>query len=129
MDSYFYQALDQDWDALDKKSVLLIQNMITEQMNNSFHKDTSHANISEEQMTHFKFFLNTLEILCHSLEIIRTENYSYRTKNYGKYEVFLIYVRQYFSKSSNIFQEALKREASLIIRHLEQLWRMKSQFL
>jgi hypothetical protein len=75
------------WTKLDKKCVILLQNLINEQVTNNFHTRTAEENIESGNLHQFKFFLNTLEIFCHSLNIINQDNYFYRIKSYGKYEV------------------------------------------
>lgn len=68
--------------------MILLQNLINEQLMNNFHTRTAEENIEKGNLHQFKFFLNTLEIFCHALNVINQDNYFYRVQSYGKYEVF-----------------------------------------
>ncbi len=71
------------------RCILLLRSLICEQMTHKFDKELHLDHENFYQCGNFKFFLNTLEILCHYLNIIQPENYSYRRLDYGSYKVFI----------------------------------------
>ena len=73
----------------NQKFVLLLRNLICEQMNCRFERTANLGDPASQTCSQFKFFLNTLEILCHYLNIIKPENYKYRLKDYGAYKVII----------------------------------------
>lgn len=72
---------------LNKQCIVLLQNLIGEQMTHRFDKKIRLNELNPSNSNQFKFFLNSMEILCHYLNIIDLNNYSYRTQNYGNNEV------------------------------------------
>ena len=78
------------WQRMDKKCLLLLQSLVTEQLKHDFHNNTALQNLNSTNSIQFKFFLNTLEMFAQSIGIIRLENYAYRIKNYGQFEVRII---------------------------------------
>ena len=74
--------------ATEKKCLMILQNLISEQRANKFDAVDFRTNLSQDTAIKFRFFLNGMEILAQLLNIINVKNYDYRTKDYGKYEVF-----------------------------------------
>lgn len=79
------------WQKMEKKCILLLQSLATEQLKHDFHNNTALQNLNTANSIPFKFFLNTLEMFSHSIGIIKLENYAYRIKNYGNYEVIIFF--------------------------------------
>ena len=85
-------SLKDSYHKLNKKCVLLLKNLINEQKIHSFDEQMKHNKFDAANVGQFKFFLNTLEIFCHDLDIINLHDYLYRTQDYGRYEVIKYFV-------------------------------------
>lgn len=72
---------------LNNQCILLLKNLIKEQMTHRFDQKIRYNQLDSSNINQFKFFLNSLEILCHYLNVINLNEYRYRLKNYDKLEV------------------------------------------
>ena len=113
----------------NQRCVVLFRNLIYEQVTHRFDKAENMHEDNPSVFGQFKFFLNTLEILCHYLKVIDLDDYAYRVKDYGIYKVinlkYIRYLLCFYRSTLLDFHTSSKLGASSQCKHTTQSYRMK----